>query len=168
MESHALRALLCLYQKIVASPMSSSQFHGATGFSGTPISHSEGAFNELVLDGQSPNRMHNTDTSTDSGTTAGDQKDDQCPICLDKFKNKERLKCKHEFCKDCLRQAEEANGPICPICRVVFGKIVGDQPDGTMSIYTLPTPLRGFSDCGTIVINYEIPSGIQTVNNNFI
>lgn len=168
MESHALRALLCLYQKFVASPMSSSQFHGATGFSGTPISQSEGAPNEPVLNGQSANRKHNTDRPTDNGTTAGDQKDERCPICLDEFKNKKQLKCKHEFCKDCLRRAQEANGPICPICRVVFGKIIGDQPDGTMSDYTLPTPLPGFSDCGTIVINYEIPSGIQTVNNNFI
>uniref|UniRef100_A0A3B4GX86 E3 ubiquitin-protein ligase n=1 Tax=Pundamilia nyererei TaxID=303518 RepID=A0A3B4GX86_9CICH len=92
----------------------------------------------------------------------GDQKDERCPICLDKFENKKQLKCKHEFCKDCLRQAQEANGPICPICRVVFGKIVGDQPHGTMSHQILTFPLPGYSDCGTITIRYEIPSGTQT------
>ncbi|XP_025763117.1 uncharacterized protein LOC100706631 isoform X2 [Oreochromis niloticus] len=165
MESHALRTLLCLYQKFVASPMSSSEFHGATGFSGTPISQSEGAPNEPVLNGQSANTKHKTDTSTDSGTTAGDQKEERCPICLDKFENKTQLKCKHEFCKDCLKQAQEANGPICPICRAVFGKIMGDQPDGKMSDYTLPSFLPGYSDCGTIVISYEIPSGIQTAKH---
>ncbi|XP_039879564.1 uncharacterized protein LOC120728601 isoform X2 [Simochromis diagramma] len=85
MESHALRALLCLYQKFVASPMSSSQFHGATGFSGTPISQLEGAPNEHMLNGQSENTKHNTDPPIDSGTTAGDQKDERCPICLDKL-----------------------------------------------------------------------------------
>ncbi|XP_065327039.1 uncharacterized protein LOC134628215 [Pelmatolapia mariae] len=165
MESHALRALLCLYQKFVASPMSSSQLHGATGFSGTPISQSEGSPNEPVLNGQSANRKHKTDTSTDRGTTAGDQKEERCPICLDKFENKTQLKCKHEFCKDCLKQAQEANGPICPICRVVFGKIMGNQPDGRMSDNTSPSFLPGFSDCGTIVINYDIPSGIQTAKH---
>ncbi|CAI5688065.1 unnamed protein product [Oreochromis niloticus] len=165
MESHALRALLCLYQKIVASPMTSSQFYGATGFNGTPISQSEGASNEPVLNDQSASRMCNTDPPTDSGKTAGDQKDERCPLCLDKFKNKKQLKCKHEFCKDCLRQAQEANGPICPICRVVFGKIIGDQPDGRMSHQTLRTSLPGYSDCGTIVISYEIQSGIQTAKH---
>ncbi|XP_042073457.1 uncharacterized protein LOC102292484 isoform X3 [Haplochromis burtoni] len=162
MESHALRALLCLYQKFVASPKSSFQFHGATGFSGTPISQSEGPPNERMLNGQSENTKHNTDPPIDSGTTAGDQKDERCPICLDKFENKKQLKCKHEFCKDCLRRAQEANGPICPICRVVFGKIVGDQPDGRMSHQILTIPLPGYSDCGTIMISYEIPSGTQT------
>ncbi|XP_013767952.1 E3 ubiquitin-protein ligase DTX3L-like isoform X2 [Pundamilia nyererei] len=160
MESHALRALLCLHQRFV-----SSQFHGATGFSGTIISQSEGASNEPVLNGQSANRKHNIDPPTDSGKRAGDQSDERCPICLDKFKNKRQLNCKHEFCKDCLKQAEKANGPICPICRVVFGKIVGDQPDGTMSHQILTFPLPGYSDCGTIMISYEIQSGTQTAKH---
>ncbi|XP_076740547.1 uncharacterized protein LOC101472302 [Maylandia zebra] len=160
MESHALRALLCLHQRFV-----SSQFHGATGFSGTIISQSEGASNEPVLNGQSANRKHNIDPPTDSGKRAGDQSDERCPICLDKFKNKRQLNCKHEFCKDCLKQAEKANGPICPICRVVFGKIVGDQPDGRMSHQILTFPLPGYSDCGTIKISYEISSGTQTAKH---
>uniref|UniRef100_A0A3Q3D0L3 E3 ubiquitin-protein ligase n=1 Tax=Haplochromis burtoni TaxID=8153 RepID=A0A3Q3D0L3_HAPBU len=192
MESHAVRELFHLYQKTATSPMNvsherqrealkgcsngtycfggkhehsrfvSSQFHGATGFSGTIISQSEGASNEPVLNGQSANRKHNIDPPTDSGKRAGDQSDERCPICLDKFKNKRQLNCKHEFCKDCLKQAEKANGPICPICRVVFGKIVGDQPDGRMSHQILTIPLPGYSDCGTIMISYEIPSGTQT------
>uniref|UniRef100_A0A3B4GYH8 E3 ubiquitin-protein ligase n=1 Tax=Pundamilia nyererei TaxID=303518 RepID=A0A3B4GYH8_9CICH len=179
MESHAVRELFHLYQKTATSPMNvsqssaletrwrfvSSQFHGATGFSGTIISQSEGASNEPVLNGQSANRKHNIDPPTDSGKRAGDQSDERCPICLDKFKNKRQLNCKHEFCKDCLKQAEKANGPICPICRVVFGKIVGDQPDGTMSHQILTFPLPGYSDCGTIMISYEIQSGTQTAKH---
>ncbi|XP_025763118.1 probable E3 ubiquitin-protein ligase bre1 [Oreochromis niloticus] len=129
------------------------------------ISQLEGASNDPVSNDQSANRMHNTDRPTDSGTTAGDQKDERCPICLDRFKNKKQLKCKDEFCEDCLRQAQDANGPICPVCRVVFGKIIGDQPDGRMSHQTLRTSLPGYSDCGTIVINYVIPSGIQTAKH---
>uniref|UniRef100_A0A3Q4HXN4 E3 ubiquitin-protein ligase n=1 Tax=Neolamprologus brichardi TaxID=32507 RepID=A0A3Q4HXN4_NEOBR len=96
---------------------------------------------------------------------AGDQSDERCPICLDKFQNKRQLNCKHEFCKDCLKQAEAANGPICPICRVVFGKIIGDQPDGRMSHQILTFPLPGYSDCGTIKISYEIQSGTQTAKH---
>lgn len=165
MESHALRALLCLHQRFVSYLMSSSQFHGATGFSGTLISQSEGASNEPVLNGQSANRKHNIDPPTDSGKRTGDQSDERCSICLDKFKNKRQLNCKHEFCKDCLKQAEAANGPICPICRVVFGKIIGDQPDGRMSHQILTFPLPGYSDCGTIKISYEIQSGIQTAKH---
>uniref|UniRef100_A0AAZ1WVT4 E3 ubiquitin-protein ligase n=1 Tax=Oreochromis aureus TaxID=47969 RepID=A0AAZ1WVT4_OREAU len=165
MESHAVRALLCLYQKIVASPMSSSQFYGATEFNGAPISQSEGASNEPVLNDQSANRMHNTDPPTDSGTSADDPKDDKCSICLDTFQNKKQLKCKHEFCKDCLKQAQKMNGPICPICRDVFGKIMGDQPDGRISHYTSPSSLPGYLDCSTIVISYDIPSGIQTAKH---
>ncbi|CAI5688063.1 unnamed protein product [Oreochromis niloticus] len=89
------------------------------------IYRSSGASKKHMLKGQSANRMCNADKHTDSGTTAGDQKDE----------------------------------------RVVFGKIIGDQPDGRMSNYTMPFSLRGYSDCGTIGISYEIPSGIQTAKH---
>ncbi|XP_030584697.1 uncharacterized protein LOC115779933 [Archocentrus centrarchus] len=167
MESHALKALLRLCQKIDASPMKLSLFNGASGPSGSlmntnSISQPEGASNELVLNGQSANRKHNADASQGGGATARDGEAEKCSICLDTFKNKKQLKCKHEFCEECLQQAKDVNGPICPICRVVFGMITGDQPDGKMSHYTLHGSLSGFPGCGTIVISYDIPSGIQT------
>ncbi|KAM3621325.1 uncharacterized protein V6R79_009677 [Siganus canaliculatus] len=101
-------------------------------------------------------------TYTVGGATAGDNKDDTCPVCLDLFTNKKQLKCKHEFCQECLKLSEKALGPTCPVCKDVYGMIEGDQPDGYMSWKSDSYSLPGFLNCGTIVINYHIPSGRQT------
>ncbi|XP_078105720.1 uncharacterized protein dtx3lb.2 [Sander vitreus] len=156
MESHAVRALLHLYQKSATSPMSSTQHQGATGFTG---SLSEGASCGPVLNGQSG---YNTDAPTGEGATAEDDKDEKCPICMETFTKKKQLKCKHEFCEECLAQSKKAMGPTCPVCRDVFGMMEGDQPDGNMTWYKLFSSLPGFSDCNTIVITYDISSGKQT------
>ncbi|XP_063072744.1 uncharacterized protein LOC134463478 [Engraulis encrasicolus] len=92
----------------------------------------------------------------------GPAEEENCPICMDVFTDKEKLSCGHGFCKDCLRQSVESLGATCPVCKKVFGKIEGDQPFGTMTHridkYTLP----GFKRCNTIVIDYNIPSGTQS------
>ncbi|XP_071350215.1 E3 ubiquitin-protein ligase DTX3L-like [Trachinotus anak] len=157
LESHAVRALLRLYQSITTSPMSFTQQHGATGFNGSLKNdyQSEGASS-----GQSGKSMDNSGAA--AGGTVADSKDNICPICMDTFTNKKQLKCKHEFCEGCLEQAKTALGPICPVCKDVFGMIVGDQPDGKMSWTISPSSLPGFAHCGTIVINYNIPGGRQT------
>ncbi|XP_059185727.1 uncharacterized protein LOC131968742 isoform X2 [Centropristis striata] len=130
--------------------------HGASWFS---ESSSEGASGGLVLKEQSG---YNTEASTEEGATAGDSKDDKCPICMDTFTNKKQLKCKHEFCEECLTQATKNMGPICPVCRDVFGVMEGDQPDGHMTWDTSSYSLPGFSGCGTINITYNMSSGVQT------
>ncbi|KAM7401977.1 hypothetical protein PAMP_017254 [Pampus punctatissimus] len=135
MESHAVRALLQLYQKSATSPMSFTQY-----YSGSELNEAQGA-------------------------TARDNKDEICPICLDTFTNKKQLSCKHEFCENCLAQSEKSMGPICPLCKDVFGMMQGDQPDGKMSWKSSPSSLPGFHKYGTIEINYYIPSGIQTENH---
>uniref|UniRef100_A0A672G4I6 E3 ubiquitin-protein ligase n=1 Tax=Salarias fasciatus TaxID=181472 RepID=A0A672G4I6_SALFA len=89
-------------------------------------------------------------------------KEDYCPICRDTFTKKTQLKCKHEFCEECLQQAEKSMGPVCPVCREVFGKIEGNQPKGTMKWIKSPQSLPGFPGCGTIEITYCIPDGRQT------
>ncbi|XP_044204057.1 E3 ubiquitin-protein ligase DTX3L [Thunnus albacares] len=136
MESHAVRALLHLYQKSTTSPMNLTQ---------------------LTLSGPALNGA-----PTEEGATAGDNKEEKCPICMDAFTNKKRLKCKHEFCEECLAQSKKSMGPICPICKDVFGMVKGDQPDGTMTWTSFPYSLNGFPDCGQIVIHYDIPGGKQT------
>ncbi|KAL0978295.1 hypothetical protein UPYG_G00168540 [Umbra pygmaea] len=89
--------------------------------------------------------------------------EENCPICMDVFTDKETLSCKHEFCKDCLRKSVDASGPCCPVCKDVFGKIEGDQPYGTMRVkHDRYRDLPGYSGFGTIVINYNIPGGKQT------
>ncbi|TKS71545.1 E3 ubiquitin-protein ligase DTX3L [Collichthys lucidus] len=163
MESHAVRALLQLYQKVITTPMGTTQHHGATGFNGSPnFYQSEGASSRLASNGQSEYSVRNTEATTGEGATAGGNEDEKCPICMDGFTNKKRLKCKHEFCEECLTHSKQSMGPVCPVCRDVFGTIEGNQPDGKMSWDYNSHSLPGFSGYGTIVIRYDMQGGIQT------
>ncbi|XP_051803847.1 E3 ubiquitin-protein ligase DTX3L-like isoform X2 [Acanthochromis polyacanthus] len=169
MESHAVRALVRLYQRTVTSPMSLRDLHGATGISrslrnSSSDYQSDGASNGAVVNGR-PGFSKDTEALTGGGAKAGDDEDETCPICMDVFIKKQQLKCKHAFCKRCLQQAEKSIGPTCPVCKDVFGVIEGDQPDGKMTWSTHGISLPGFTDCGTIVITYNIPSGIQTAKH---
>nr|XP_023687379.1 uncharacterized protein LOC111854035 [Paramormyrops kingsleyae]XP_023687390.1 uncharacterized protein LOC111854035 [Paramormyrops kingsleyae]XP_023687396.1 uncharacterized protein LOC111854035 [Paramormyrops kingsleyae]XP_023687406.1 uncharacterized protein LOC111854035 [Paramormyrops kingsleyae]XP_023687413.1 uncharacterized protein LOC111854035 [Paramormyrops kingsleyae]XP_023687421.1 uncharacterized protein LOC111854035 [Paramormyrops kingsleyae]XP_023687428.1 uncharacterized protein LO len=93
---------------------------------------------------------------------AAADEEDLCPICLDKFTNKKKLGCSHVFCSSCLDGAVKSMGPQCPVCKEIFGQVVGDQPKGTMTYDVIRARLPGFSKCDTIVINYSIPDGMQT------
>lgn len=92
-----------------------------------------------------------------------DKEEDKCSICLDTFTEKTKLECGHEFCKECLNQSIKNSGEICPLCKKIFGKLKGNQPDGQMHIRNNYMDLPGFQHCGTIEIHYNIPDGIQTV-----
>ncbi|RVE72761.1 hypothetical protein OJAV_G00041080 [Oryzias javanicus] len=147
MESNAVRALLRLYQKSVISCLNFMEPQGASGFRDRPNMHEDESEKRSTAEG---------------GATGGDSTEENCPICLSPFTDKKSLNCKHEFCKLCLQQAEKTSGPICPICRKVFGIIQGDQPDGSMTWTKSYVQLPGFSHCGTITITYSIPGGRQT------
>ncbi|KAK3093388.1 hypothetical protein FSP39_014933 [Pinctada imbricata] len=41
-----------------------------------------------------------------------------CPICLEQFKSPKFLSCLHTFCAECIKQLEENEEIICPLCRV--------------------------------------------------
>ncbi|KAI3370182.1 hypothetical protein L3Q82_024968 [Scortum barcoo] len=157
MESHAIRALLHLYQRIVTSPMSFTR-HGTMSNNYQP----EGSYSGRVSNGQSGYSTSNTEAHRGEGARAEDNEDENCPICQDSFKNKKQLKCKHEFCEECLARAEKSMGPICPVCRNVFGMVEGNQPGGTMSWTFDSFSLPGFYQFGSITITYDIPGGIQT------
>ncbi|KAK7119913.1 hypothetical protein R3I94_021674 [Phoxinus phoxinus] len=88
--------------------------------------------------------------------------EETCPICMDSFTDKRKLKCGHEFCQECIRMSVESMGSICPVCKEVFGILEGNQPDGTMRVTNSSSSLSGYPDCGTIEITYDIPNGIQT------
>ena len=111
-----------------------------------------------------PNR-HARKTSG-AATAKGDssEKDDDCPICMDKLTNpKELSRCKHKFCKACIDKCFMLKQE-CPVCRMVYGKIQGTQPkDGKMDVVVIPSKLPGFS-CKTCVIDYSFRDGIQTVS----
>nr|XP_034985534.1 E3 ubiquitin-protein ligase DTX3L [Zootoca vivipara] len=90
------------------------------------------------------------------------KQEDMCSICMDTVHQKKVLpKCKHEFCTECIEQALKYK-PVCPVCNAAYGKVEGNQPPGTMNIQKYRAPLPGYEGYGTIIISYNIPSGIQT------
>ncbi|XP_036007574.1 uncharacterized protein LOC105924964 [Fundulus heteroclitus] len=139
MESHAVQAPLRLYQKIMTSSRHQPPPYGASGLSGSEETARGPGFNG-----------HSTQNSEESagGGATGDNRDYKCSICSSHFTDKKQLKCN-----------------ICPICKDIFGKVQGTQPDGTMTWNRSPTSLPGFPDCGHISITYNIPSGTQKRNH---
>lgn len=94
-------------------------------------------------------------------------KEESCPICLEPLKASEcetLPKCKHRFCRDCLKRAFQLK-PACPICGEIYGDLTGTQPKGgTMHVSRDRSSLPGYERYGTIVISYYIPSGQQGVS----
>ncbi|XP_021424824.2 E3 ubiquitin-protein ligase DTX3L isoform X1 [Oncorhynchus mykiss] len=206
LESHAIRALMHLYQKVATSAMSchlldpthaktvgdkleeihprhrcvwAGENYGPWRLIGLP-QHLGPAVKELEMMLKRPmfkeEDKHKIEypgdrSSTgaamggavgDGGATGGPE-DDNCSICMDRFINKRKLSCSHEFCTECLRKAVEFSGPRCPLCKDVFGKVEGDQPEGTMKVkHESYHCLPGYRGYGMIVISYDIPSGKQT------
>ncbi|NWU08684.1 DTX3L ligase, partial [Cephalopterus ornatus] len=111
-------------------------------------------------------RQKNNLTFEGQAKAKTEEKDnDECPICMDRIKNKETLaKCKHAFCKSCIDQAM-AIKQVCPVCNTVYGVMKGDQPEGTMSTRQMGSSLPGYEYCGTIEINYSMRGGVQTINH---
>ncbi|XP_070540330.1 E3 ubiquitin-protein ligase TRIM56-like [Ptychodera flava] len=107
---------------------------------------------------------HSVGASTLGGHSKTDcMGDGDCAICLDKMKNPRTLPCKHKFCRSCMDRSEKAQGPCCPVCKDVYGKITGNMPKGTMNVHVKSSPhIPGYTRWGCIEIIYQFPSGIQT------
>ncbi|KAI4903401.1 hypothetical protein NFI96_022817 [Prochilodus magdalenae] len=89
-------------------------------------------------------------------------RDEDCPNCTGTLTDRQKLNCGHQFCRECLTQAVKSMGEICPVCRNVFGKLIGTQPDGKMEFSIQSFSLSGYPRCSTIAIVYTIPGGTQT------
>lgn len=115
---------------------------------------------------QVPNTARHYDTQPIQKNTTVEAKQETCPICLDTITagDCEVLpKCKHCFCKGCLKSAFQLK-PICPVCGEMYGSLTGTQPKGgSMNISSDSSTLPGYERYGTLVIDYYIPSGIQEV-----
>lgn len=89
-----------------------------------------------------------------------------CPICMqekDPLSRQLLDKCEHGFCRPCITKHLEIHGS-CPICKCRYSTPLGTQPDGIMSYYTeKEQSLPGYEGLGIIVIEYDIPNGIQSV-----
>ncbi|XP_075685117.1 E3 ubiquitin-protein ligase DTX3L-like [Rhinoderma darwinii] len=117
---------------------------------------------EAAAPGGGTDEAMDTSKAPDKKTSA---EEETCPICLDQIKNKKILqKCKHEFCDLCIQQCASLK-PVCPVCSVPYGVVIGNQPDGTMTTITHHQTLPGFPGCGTISIQYDIPGGTQQKNH---
>uniref|UniRef100_A0A3Q3WEE4 E3 ubiquitin-protein ligase n=1 Tax=Mola mola TaxID=94237 RepID=A0A3Q3WEE4_MOLML len=102
-------------------------------------------------------------TSSPSPLHSKDTEDESCPICMETIEitEKETLECKHSFCRTCLKKAFKYK-PVCATCGKVYGALTGTQPEGgTIRFSKMSIPLPGYDQYGTIIIQYDIPSGIQ-------
>lgn len=91
------------------------------------------------------------------------EEEKRCSICLDDFIDKKILdKCTHPFCKGCI-ELHFTYKPTCPVCGTVYGKVIGTQPDGTMTISSSKRrSLPGHEPHGYISVSYDFPDGTQT------
>ncbi|KAF6384624.1 deltex E3 ubiquitin ligase 3L [Rhinolophus ferrumequinum] len=124
-------------------------------------------------DHETPMDIDSNDSETASRAfehTAGSEasgvgkEEDRCVICMEPITDEIVLsKCKHKFCGPCITEAMTYK-PVCPICQTSYGVQKGNQPEGTMNVTYITRSLPGYESCGTIVINYDMKGGIQTVS----
>lgn len=100
-------------------------------------------------------------------TAHGETEDNKtCSICMGDIVEKTTLeKCGHSFCRSCLDQAFKVK-KACPVCRLVYGQLIGNQPaNGTMIVERdLDLELPGHEGYGCICIIYSFPPGLQSVS----
>ena len=67
----------------------------------------------------------------------------------------------HFFHINCLDMLiGDKNNFKCPNCSIIYGILIGEQPNGFMSAYiSNSTHCDGYEDVGTIIIDYHFPSG---------
>ncbi|XP_030624949.1 putative E3 ubiquitin-protein ligase DTX3 [Chanos chanos] len=113
----------------------------------------------VVLPHEAPGR-------TESEVNAGPQGEEDkttCPICMGEIVERSTLeKCGHAFCRACLDQAFRVKR-ACPVCRLVYGQLIGNQPaNGSMIVERDPDlELPGHEGYGCICIIYSFPPGLQ-------
>ena len=101
------------------------------------------------------------DTASTGDTKGSASSDDKCSICLSDITDKKTLdKCGHSFCAGCINEAF-THQTKCPICSTVYGKLVGNQPPGKMTVSRMSLSLSGYEWCGTITITYRFEDGVQ-------
>ncbi|XP_068191020.1 probable E3 ubiquitin-protein ligase DTX3 [Antennarius striatus] len=83
-----------------------------------------------------------------------------CAICLDEIQGQKTLRCSHSFCSECIDSVFKFK-PACPVCNTYHGEYTGNQPEGTMTETRSWLHVPGYEHCGSIVIQYSFPAGIQ-------
>eukprot|EP01126_Amoeba_proteus_P039037 TRINITY_DN4098_c0_g3_i2.p1 TRINITY_DN4098_c0_g3~~TRINITY_DN4098_c0_g3_i2.p1 ORF type:complete len:248 (-),score=28.48 TRINITY_DN4098_c0_g3_i2:223-966(-) len=87
-----------------------------------------------------------------------------CPVCLESLTTSvvQLSECNHCFHSECITLCIKENSQflLCPCCLKVYGTRTGTMPRGTRTVTRSTSRLEGYS-CGTIVINYHFPDGLQ-------
>ncbi|KAK5870541.1 hypothetical protein PBY51_003481 [Eleginops maclovinus] len=168
---HSLKDLQRGFPRLLFEPPPTSSSRHAVSVTG-PFVHIAQLKEFLSQNTPSPSKSpgskgrRDTSSSGTSGPSSTQNKDPEveaCPICMEAIANadKKTLPCKHSFCRDCLKTAFDYK-PVCPTCGKLYGTLTGTQPDGgKMNSTKSSSSLPGYENCGTITINYYIPSGIQ-------
>ena len=124
----------------------------------TTVDAFAGYFDELFLSTSSEDC---SDSVHDMETETFDR--ESCSFCKSDTVDLLIVDCGHTLCSQCANMPRWRGVRRCRKCLRPFGKPKGMQPQGCkMTISTNLTSLPGYRDCGTIVITYYIPSGIQT------
>uniref|UniRef100_A0A1A7XAB9 E3 ubiquitin-protein ligase n=2 Tax=Iconisemion striatum TaxID=60296 RepID=A0A1A7XAB9_9TELE len=98
--------------------------------------------------------------ATNPSSSCHAESPEDCAICLDTIQERKTLKCLHSFCSECI-ESVFSRKPACPICNTFHGVYTGTQPRGSMTVTRSWLSLPGFEHCGSIVIQYSFPAGIQ-------
>ncbi|KAK7091607.1 hypothetical protein V1264_009268 [Littorina saxatilis] len=102
------------------------------------------------------------DDEVDEEEEKEEEEEEKCAVCLEEVTNPKKLdKCGHTFCTECIDDTFKHHKPACPTCNTMYGLIKGNQPRGTMRVSRERQGLPGYMNCGMLIIDYEMPSGIQ-------
>lgn len=101
-----------------------------------------------------------------TATVANGDESGDCVICMETMTSPKTLPCGHKFCEECIKDYFEQGQPKCPSCGRLFGVMRGNQPPGKMRVNTSPQSLTGYERYKTILVEYDIPNGIQNVRCN--
>ncbi|XP_030380902.1 protein deltex [Scaptodrosophila lebanonensis] len=102
-----------------------------------------------------------------------------CPMCMEELVHSAQnpaislSRCQHLMHLQCLNgmiiaQQSDLNKNLfieCPVCGIVYGEKVGNQPIGSMSWSIISKSLPGHEGQNTIQIVYDIASGLQTAEH---
>ena len=94
----------------------------------------------------------------------------ECSKCEEQCTNPTVFpKCGHGFRKGCMDRDSRIN-KVCPLCRVPYGEVQsGNQPvGGDMECSFDRESLPGYGKCGTIIVKYNIPDGLQGTTSSLL
>jgi deltex-like protein len=130
-----------------------------------PCSSGHSARNQTAIQYIAPLTLSASSTA-DAFVNCSKGSKEYCVICMESLANGGQIvslkHCGHEYHKQCIEGALKSSNK-CPVCRTLISKPQGHCPSGTMRIsYSNSIRCGGFDNCGSIIISYEIPSGIQS------